>query len=290
MDFPLCFLFGPALWLHFKYTKNGSNKFAYVDILHIIPFVLFVVFLLSPLLRLDGDLRIKFAQEYFLDTIMPLNYLRTFHVTIYGLVLLYFILKEKMYKQNVKGIYLTVVVIIYFLTAVLLTYLTRFADSYKQFVVYYFLASTILLVTGFVLFAYPEILQQLHKKYFSSNLNNEVKKRVVTKIEGLKNNQSFFLDSSLNLQSFSKKIKEKPYYVSQVLSEEFKTSFSDFVNKRRIVYSKHLLENPENDHLKILAIAFESGFNNDVTFNKAFVKYIGTTPGKYRKNRPLLSD
>lgn len=288
IDFPICLLFGPMLWLHYKYTRKPKKTFSKIDLLHLIPFVLFIVFLLAPLFKLEGLERIQFARNNFLDQIMPLNYVRTTHVTLYGLVLLVLIIKYKAYKENDKGVYLTVVVVIYFLTAVLLSYLTGFADSFRQFVLYYFLASTILLVTGFVLYAYPEILQQLHKKYFSSNLREEDKARVVNKIKALKNEEPLFLDNSLNLKSLCKHIHEKPYYVSQVLSEEFNTSFSDFVNKKRIYFAKNLLINPEKDHLKILAIAYESGFNNDVTFNKAFVKFVGVTPGKYRKNRALL--
>lgn len=214
---------------------------------------------------------------------MPLNYIRTSHVSLYGLVMIYFIIKERIYKLKKQGIYLTLIVAIYFVSAILQSYLTSFADSYRQFVIYFFIASTIILISGFILYAYPNILEQLHQKYFSSNLNEKERRRIVLKIEQLDLEEFFFLNSTLDLKTFCEMIDERPHYVSQVFSEEFATSFSNFINKKRIEYAKNMLRDPGYDNLKILAIAFESGFNNNVTFHKAFVKFCGMTPGKFRK-------
>ncbi len=46
-----------------------------------------------------------------------------------------------------------------------------------------------------------------------------------------------------------------------------------------------LTKSSSKNCLKILAVAYECGFNNSVTFNKAFVKFVGITPGKFRKLR-----
>jgi len=52
---------------------------------------------------------------------------------------------------------------------------------------------------------------------------------------------------------------------------------------------KELLLNPEHKETKMIAIAFDSGFNNAVIFNKAFISHMGMTPGKYRKRELTLS-
>ena len=281
--YPICLLFGPALWLHFLYVKNPRLKFHFKQLLHTIPFILFLFVLLLPILQLEGSERIEYTRQNFMNHMMPLNYLRTTHVVIYGLLMVAVIVKEKLYRKNVQGIYLTVIAGIYFLTAVLQSYLTRFADNYRQFSFYFFLASTIVLIAGLVLYKYPELLHQLHQKYFSSNLKTDDRKRIIQKINNYQNTPRLFLDNNLNLSNFCDTIDERSHHVSQVFSEEFNISFTNFINDERIKYAKKILEDPEKDHLKILAVAFESGFNNNVTFNKAFVKYVGTTPGKYRK-------
>lgn len=281
--YPICFLFGPTLWIHFKYVKNPRKKFEFWELAHIIPFLLFILFFMLPLFDLTGAERLAYSRSNFMEKMMPLNYLRTTHVTLYGFVMVYFIVREQIYKMKKQGIYLTLIVTIYFFSAILQSYLTSFADSYRQFVIYFFIASTIILISGFILYAYPNILEQIHQKYFSSNLNEKEKERIALKIRKLDAEKTFFLDSSFDLKSFCEMIDERPHYVSQVFSEEFATSFSNFINEKRVDYAKIMLQDPEFDNLKILAIAFESGFNNNVTFNKAFVKFCGMTPGKFRK-------
>lgn len=285
--YPICFLFGPALWLHFKYVQHPELKFQAKDVLHALPFLLFLVFLLSPILRLDGPERIEYTRQNFNSEMMPLNYLRTTHVVLYGVWMLFVIIKNKLYQNNKQGLYLTAITVIYFLTAVLQSYLTRFADSYRQFSWYFFLAFTIVLIAGFVLYSFPELLQQIQQKYFSSSLKEGDRKRIAKKISALTEEPSYFLDNSLQLNTFCEHIEEKPHQVSQVFSSHFKTSFSHFVNNIRVEHAKKLLLDPKKDHLKILAVAFESGFNNNVTFNKAFSKVTGVTPGKFRKQREI---
>lgn len=285
--YPICFLFGPALWLHFQFVINPARKWKLLDLLHLIPFVLFVVFAMLPLYSLTGDERLAFTRENFMNHMMPLNYLRTSHVAFYGLAMIYILVRKKLFFENKSGIYLTVIAIIYLLTAVLQSYLTAFADSFRQFSLYFFLASTITLIAGIVLYRYPEILQKLQQKYFNSSLKPVDVKRISTKINEAFKNEMIVRDNQLNLTKFCDIIEEKPHHVSQTFSEIFRTSFSSYLNENRIKLAKILLENPEKDNLKILAIAFECGFNNNVSFNKAFVKYAGITPGKYRKERKI---
>ena len=60
---------------------------------------------------------------------------------------------------------------------------------------------------------------------------------------------------------------------------------NDFVNKFRIDRAKQLLVDQEFDNYKIEAIGYECGFNNKVTFYKAFSKFEGITPAMYKKKQ-----
>ncbi len=287
--YPICLLFGPALWLHFTFIKNPDRKFTYTQLLHVLPFLFFVGFLLAPILRLEGMARIEYTRENFNNYMMPLNYIRTTHVMLYGIMMVFVIIKERLYKSNRQGIYLTLIAVIYFFTAVLQSYLTRFADSYRQFSLYFFLAATIFLIAGIVLYSYPELLERFQEKYFSSNLKESDRKRIISKIEKVSGDIQIYLNSNLKLTEFCDQIEERPHHVSQVFSSEFSTSFSSFVNEHRVAVAKCILQDPKKDDLKILAVAFECGFNNNVTFNKAFVKCTGMTPGKFRKERETIN-
>jgi AraC-like DNA-binding protein len=46
---------------------------------------------------------------------------------------------------------------------------------------------------------------------------------------------------------------------------------------------KNKIEDPKYDHLTLLAIAFECGFNSKSSFNNIFKQYTGYTPSEYKK-------
>ncbi len=223
-----------------------------------------------------------------MNRIMPLNYIRTSHVVIYGIMMILVLIKQKLLQKHPKAIYLLGISIIYFLTAVIQSYLTAFANAYTDFAIYYSLAATIVLFAGIMLYKYPHVLYEFQSKYFSNSLTKNDKKRIAKKLEKFKNETSFFLNNKANLTELSVLIGEKKHHLSQVLSEQMNSSFSDYVNITRIQYAQNLLLNPAYENVKIIAIAFESGFNNNVTFNKAFVKFTGNTPHKFRKENSII--
>mgnify|MGYP000601497213 CR=1 FL=1 len=283
--YPICLLLGPLLWFHFSSIIKGHDVSIKNQLWHFIPFILFISFFLIPLYRLPGLERISFASERFLDYIMPLNYIRTTHVVLYGVIMLIVIMRKKLLQKHPKAIYLVVIAIIYFLTAIIQSYLTAFANSYTDFAVYYTLAATIVLFAGVILYTYPDTIKEFQIKYFKNSLKENDKKRIIEKLEKFKSNTPFFLNKKVNLTELSIQTGEQKHHLSQILSEQMNISFNDYVNATRIEYAEKLLLNPSYKNAKIIAIAFESGFNNNVTFNKAFVKFTGYTPHKYRKEK-----
>ncbi|MFK7783035.1 helix-turn-helix domain-containing protein, partial [Psychroserpens sp.] len=55
-------------------------------------------------------------------------------------------------------------------------------------------------------------------------------------------------------------------------------NFSDFVNSYRIEELKQLINDPKNDNLTLLALAFDVGFNSKASFNRAVKKLTGKPP------------
>ncbi|RMB57457.1 AraC family transcriptional regulator [Dokdonia sinensis] len=282
--YPICLLFGPLIWWHFKKVRNPEKKLAYKELLHLLPFVLFIVLGLFPLYELSGADRLLFAREHFMEYVVPLNYIRSTHVSVYAFHLVFLIVKNKLYSTDTQGLYLTIITLVFVLAALVQSYLTAFADDYGQFAIYYTLVAILVVIPGVMLYFFPHIIERVHHKYFHSNLTLKDKTRILQKLETLKKNTAYFLKSDLKLRILSDDLNEKQHHISEVLSKEMNSSFIQYVNKHRIDFTKDLLALPENKKTKLLAIAFDSGFNNTVTFNKAFVKETGQTPGKYRKH------
>jgi AraC-like DNA-binding protein len=70
-----------------------------------------------------------------------------------------------------------------------------------------------------------------------------------------------------------------------VINREAGVSFFEFINDFRITEVTNTLEDlhRQNKKINILEIAFASGFNNKVSFNKHFKKMKGRTPTAFIK-------
>jgi AraC-like DNA-binding protein len=97
-----------------------------------------------------------------------------------------------------------------------------------------------------------------------------------------------YLDSELTLVSLSELIELTPHQLSYLINAGFNENFFWFVNKYRIQRVKELLSNKQNDHLSILGIAFESGFNSKTSFNTTFKKICSQTPSEFKKSSSSL--
>lgn len=92
-----------------------------------------------------------------------------------------------------------------------------------------------------------------------------------------------YLDPQFSLLKFSELLEKTPHQVSEILNVSLGKSFYEFINEYRYEEAKERLQSSQYNHLTILAIAFDSGFNNKNTFNKVFKKYSGKTPSQFIK-------
>jgi len=92
-----------------------------------------------------------------------------------------------------------------------------------------------------------------------------------------------YADNELKLQDIASYLGLPPYQLSQVINTELKTNFYSLINKYRIEEAKRLLIDPNKQHLNILEIAFETGFNSKSAFNTAFKKNSTMTPSQYKQ-------
>ncbi|MEP2669198.1 MAG: helix-turn-helix domain-containing protein [Cyclobacteriaceae bacterium] len=276
------FIYGPVLWFHFKGLIEPDQKYSYWEILHFIPFLLSIFYFLD-FLSLSGAERMVFSKNHFYDRIMPMNYARAGHLLLYGIGFILLIYKNRQLLTANNRLYAIIICSIYFITAVIVSWLTMFADHWRQFIVYYFLASTIVFIVGYVLYSRPDFLDGIAKKYLHSGLDTFMMQRIVNKIETAFKSDKVYLDRELTLYKLAEQINEKPHFISQTLSSQVGENFNDFVNRYRIEHAKCMLKSEKYTHFKIEAIALESGFNNKVTFNKAFGKFVSTTPSSFRE-------
>jgi len=120
-----------------------------------------------------------------------------------------------------------------------------------------------------------------------SKLMNEeelrlAKKRLLLMME----TESPYLDSELTLPKLADKLGISSHQLSYLINTGLGETFYHFINRYRVRKAQELLANTEYDHLNMLMIGYESGFNSKTSFNTTFKKMTAYTPTAYRKKRP----
>jgi len=276
------FLYGPLLIWHLRFYLEKDFRFKPIHLLHLIPVTITLIYWWD-ILVLPGLERIAFINENFIHVIMPVNYARALHLTIYGLILIGYLYRKRHLVNPKDKLYMWSITLIYFVSCIVISWFTQFANTWRDFDLYYFVACTIIFIIGFLLYSDPQFLKEIAQKYLKSKLNVKDKKRIKSKIISVIENDEVFKRNDLHLTVFAELIDENKHHISQIFSEEFNESFLEYLNKHRVAFAKTLLTEPENHKYTIEAIGQEAGFNNRVSFSKAFRQFVSLTPSEYRK-------
>jgi two-component system response regulator YesN len=93
-----------------------------------------------------------------------------------------------------------------------------------------------------------------------------------------------YQDGSLNISLIGEFMEMKPAYVSKLFKDQNGEGLVDFINKFRIDKAKLIFGNQD---LNIHEVANKVGFADVTSFIRAFKKYEGITPGKYKDSLDL---
>ncbi len=97
--------------------------------------------------------------------------------------------------------------------------------------------------------------------------------------------EKLYLTTDLGLKELAGKISLHPNKLSWLLNERIGQNFYDFVNTYRLKdFQKRAVE-PKNQHLSILGLAYESGFNSKSVFNDYFKRNTGLTPKSWLRQQ-----
>lgn len=104
-----------------------------------------------------------------------------------------------------------------------------------------------------------------------------------TRLLNLMETEKPFLDSEITLPKLGKMLLLNTYQTSYLINTSFGENFFTFINRYRINECKAMLADHRNNHLTILGIAYNSGFNSKTAFNTAFKKVTGLSPRDYKE-------
>jgi AraC-like DNA-binding protein len=120
-------------------------------------------------------------------------------------------------------------------------------------------------------------------KYQKSGLTDSGAKKVYESLIHLMQEEKPFLEPDLTLFTLAEMINIPPNHLSQVINSLAGKNFFDFINYYRVEEAKRNIILQKYEHLTLLGIAFESGFNSKASFNRAFKRQVGITPSEFKK-------
>ncbi|MBD0403706.1 helix-turn-helix domain-containing protein [Flammeovirga sp. EKP202] len=133
-------------------------------------------------------------------------------------------------------------------------------------------------------------IQGAENKLTTSILNQD-------EIENLKkdlliyfNENKPYLNPELSLKFVAEALELNTNKTSFLINQAFNSNFNDFVNLYRLKHFKSIALDPENVHLTILGLAYNSGFNSKTVFNTFFKKSEGTTPSRWIKSHSVSTN
>ncbi len=307
----LLLLLGPFLYGYIEALVTNKQQILRKDLLHLIPFVLFNLYILiaSAFPDLSGRLNIEMIGP---GNNPPILFVFFLILTAFS-GSFYFLLTIKLFKQhdilifnnfsNITHIDLSWIrrlVLVFGVCWTALISITVIHHVFQMFSMAFCTDGLFLSLSVFViLIGYFGLKQKViygtedvilaatpanitSAKYGGSKLGDLEAKQLAEKLTKHLHSSKSFLNPDLTLPQLASEISISSHLLSQVINEQFSLNFFDFINQYRVEAFKENIGNPAYINYSLLGIAFESGFNSKSAFNRVFKKATGQTPSQYK--------
>jgi len=292
--------------LFYLYVKNVSNSIVSKKRLFLILLPGILEFLFYSILFLQkNDFKMRlFNSETFMEWLGLLTILSLPYSIYYGVLTIKYINKH---KESVEGFYSNTEgklllwakgVTLFLLLFISFMFSSLFIDNDFYTVYIYPIMSTINVM--FIFWIGISGIRQV-KLFDSQNLSTKnitmglnksafVKTELIDKqysrLTELMDKEKFFLVPNISLADLSRKLEMPQRSLSELIRENSKKNFNQFINHYRVEEAKKLLSDSSNNNLNMLGIAYDSGFNSKASFYSVFKKTTSLTPTEF-KNRKL---
>lgn len=292
------FLYGPLIYFYFKRIKTGY-VFKWKDTLHLIPtLVLMVYFIPIYILSESEKLDIMLGVGIYEDRPYGLEiaFIKMVLLIIYTFFTVRLYLKHQnkteaeeykaigLWQRNIVGfqVIFTVIYTIYWLS--LAFYFLDVFLFHAQLIT----LSIFVLYVAYMAYVNPKTLMgyQLEasfSKYKNSGLTDSYSIELKKEILKLLDEDKIYRENDLSLTILADRVGTNRHGASQVINEHFGLNYFELINQYRINEAVEMFKKDPERKQSIIDVAYAVGFNNKVTFNKAFKKIMESTPSQYLK-------
>jgi AraC-like DNA-binding protein len=298
MGEPFLFLYAPFLYLYTRSVSTNNARIRWYDGFHFIPFLLVLIYLLLNFHFAPKELKIQMLQsEDFFNSIFINGTLLWIQFAVYAVACIYLLIR---YKRRIVRFNSTydhqLLTWLNFLVGAFLLWKAIFVSGYifgifKGGYAYIF---QIFIELGFLFYAsmlafkglqMPHVVLSLkeEKAYKTSTLTAKDRQSMLAKLENVIRAEKPYLNPSLTLNDLAVLCEIPVHHLSQILNEDIKHNFYNYINSLRIEEAKNILADPKNKALTILEVLYSVGFNSKSVFNTSFKKHVKMTPTEFRK-------
>ncbi|PID91444.1 MAG: hypothetical protein CSA96_08380 [Bacteroidetes bacterium] len=308
----LPYLYGPLLLLYTRWMTTREPHFNPGYLLHFTPFF---IFLIAYLFFIDEQIMQGSKGFLVVDRFIPFRivYALTFFVSITAYSIATYVCIHRYRKRLKKWVsfytgkitlqWLLSLSLIFYLSYVLM-FILGGIDILVGFLPFdpyeiSFIGLTILSFT-FSIFGFnqPGVFYELDRKkdvsdeelnsnsqekYSRSGLKPAQIEDLLKHIRNHLNKRKPYLDRELTIYDLARQLGMSRHILSELINEHMGKNFYTLINEYRVEEVKRRLADPAYQHLTILAIALDAGFNAKSSFNTVFKEMTGTTPSAYQQ-------
>ncbi len=298
MSTSFSFLYGPLLYFYFKRITQ-QYRFKKTDLFHLVPTLLLII-VLFPYYVLSADDKLSLMIDRvttgrgFID--LAIIVLKLSSLIIYGYFIRKVYLKSKIVKglsqenrswqRNIYAIHFSYIGCYAIYGVLLGNEITSGFLFHLQVV----LMASMVMYIGYSANVQPGVFSgaltledRLFFKYEKSGLTKSLSQELKNSLIDLMEIEKIYKENDINLEILANRLNTTRHNASQVINEHFDLNFHEFINKYRINEAKNIFNLDYQKNLNIIDVAYEVGFNNKVTFNKAFKKDTNLTPSEYQR-------
>lgn len=296
---PFIFVYGPFLYFALRAMKGKTISTVRV-LIHLIPFaIFFVIFIHSAIYGWHKDLHIfkpvmRISSLFSVCSLLGYTFTGIFSNGSNAILHM----KRKRNIVLVGGIMMLFVSM--FFIAVSISIAKHGAAAQSSYVfrttIYTFMLIITVLILGYLKNTFLKVYRANGERslddaldkdaeatplYAKSKLSDLQLQEYTSRLNDLMDAQKPYLDPSLSLENLALQLKIPAHHLTQTLNLQLQTNFTSFVNKHRIAYACHMLDNKSGSRLTIEQLALASGFNSKISFNRNFKLLVGLTPSEY---------
>jgi AraC-like DNA-binding protein len=303
------FIIAPVFYISICFFINPNRKWQKKDNFHFAFVTLYILFLIYIVFFLTENSKVQINKNSIFFTIISLIFIVFFGLQFIVYCFLSYLKLAKHQKsilvfsstrENVDLKWLEYIVI----GAVIIGLIYSFDNLFELHTADFVVVNLIYLAGIFVIAYYAMKQKEIYPFTTSqkeevmdivkeSFIQTDLKKKLLSdeKLEEFKSElislmiiEKPFLDTELSIIKLAEQMKISTHLLSYLINNGFNENFYQFVNRYRVEEAKQKLINESMNHLSLIGIAYEVGFNSKTVFFKTFKKNTGLTPMEFKIN------